>query len=77
MKVTDKRLDYRIRQKWDTFLEYNIKVPAVLKEKFPEMTPIFKNIEISWNDIGGFMQAHTEKQNLERAAAKYDQQLHE
>ncbi|BFZ13860.1 hypothetical protein BsWGS_16899 [Bradybaena similaris] len=45
-------------------VECNIEVPDVHKEKFSEMTPIFKNIEVSRKDIGAFMQAHAEKHNI-------------
>ena len=33
-------------------VEVDIHVPNVLKSKFAEMTPIFKNVDISINDIG-------------------------
>ena len=41
-------------QKGELFdmLRVDIKTPDHLKEKFSEMCPIFKNVEISLDDIG-------------------------
>ena len=41
-------------------VEVDIHVPEQLKEKFQEMTPIFKNTEISINDIGEHTQSYAE-----------------
>ena len=45
-------------------VEVDIRVPDHLKEKFSEMCPIFKNTEISRDDIGDFMKAYAEKHNI-------------
>ena len=42
----------------------DICVPDHLKEKFSEMCPIFKNVEISRDDIGDFMKAYAEEHNI-------------
>ena len=41
-------------------VEVDIRVPDHLKEKFGKMCPIFKNMEISHDDIGDFMKAYAE-----------------
>ena len=38
-------------------VECDIHVPEILREKFSEMTPIFKNTTITENDIGAHMQS--------------------
>jgi hypothetical protein len=45
-------------------VEYDIKVPDHLKDKFSEMWPIFKNTEISRDDIGEYMKAYAEEHNI-------------
>ena len=45
-------------------VECNIRVPDHLKPKFSEMCPIFKNTEISREDIGEYMQSFAEEQNI-------------
>ena len=45
-------------------VEVDIRVPDHLKEKFSEMCPIFKNTEISGDDIGDFMKAYAEEHNI-------------
>ena len=45
-------------------VEVDIRVPQHLKEKFSEMCPIFKNTEISRDDIGDFMQTNAEEHNI-------------
>ena len=45
-------------------VEVDIRVPDHLKEKFSEMCPIFKNTEISRDDIGDFMKACAEEHNI-------------
>ena len=43
------------------FIKVDIETPENLKEKFSEMTPIFKNATIKFEDIGEYMQKfHTE-----------------
>ena len=44
--------------------ECDDRVPDALKPKFAEMCPIFKNIEISREDIGQHMQTFAEEQNI-------------
>ncbi len=38
--------------------------PEDLKEKFSEMTPIFKNAEIKCEDIGEYMQNYHTENNI-------------
>jgi hypothetical protein len=38
------------------FIQVDIETPEELKENFAEMTPIFKNAEINFEDIGEYMQ---------------------
>ena len=45
-------------------VEVDIRVPEHLKEKFSEMCPIFKNTNISREDIGEFMKAYAEENNI-------------
>ena len=46
------------------FVECDIEVPEHLKEYFSEMTPIFKNTEVSLKDIGEFMQEYAKQHNI-------------
>lgn len=45
-------------------IECDIKVPDKLKPYFEEMTPIFKNVNISVEDIGQFMAKFAEERNI-------------
>ena len=45
-------------------VEVDIRVPDHLKEKFSEICPIFKNTNISRDDIGDFMKAYAEEHNI-------------
>ena len=45
-------------------VECDVRVPDALKPKFTEMSPIFKNIEISREDIGQHMQTFAEEENI-------------
>jgi len=45
-------------------VECDIRVPEALKEKFSEMCPIFKNTEISRDDIGEYMREFAEKHKI-------------
>ena len=45
-------------------VECDICVPNHLKDKFQEMCPIFKNIEISRDDIGPFMKEYAEEHDI-------------
>ena len=45
-------------------VEVDIRMPDHLKEKFREMCPIFKNTEISRDDIGDFMKVYAEEHNI-------------
>ncbi len=45
-------------------VECDIRVPDNLKPKFSEMPPIFKNTEISRNDIGDHMRKYAEKHGI-------------
>ena len=42
----------------------DIKVPENLRDHFSEMPPIYKNTEVSREDIGPFMRAYAEEKNL-------------
>ncbi|XP_078701249.1 uncharacterized protein LOC144927591 [Branchiostoma floridae x Branchiostoma belcheri] len=45
-------------------VECDIEVPADRKSHFSEMPPIFKNVDISIDDIGDYMKAYAEEHNL-------------
>ena len=45
-------------------IECDIHVPVHLCEKFSEMWPIFKNTEISREDIGEFMKSYFEENGI-------------
>ena len=45
-------------------VECDLHVPDKLKPHFSEMTPIFKNTEISREDIGPFMKTFAEEHNI-------------
>ena len=45
-------------------MEVDIHVPQHLKEKFGEMCPIFKNTNISRDDIGEHMKAYAEQHDI-------------
>jgi hypothetical protein len=47
-------------------VECDIHVPEHLREQFSEMCPIFKNTEISRDDIGDFMKAYAEENDIMR-----------
>ena len=42
----------------------DVNVPEEHREKFSEMTPVFKNVNVSREDIGVFMQEYTQDHNL-------------
>jgi hypothetical protein len=45
-------------------VECDITGPDHLKEKFSEMTPIFKNVEVVREDIGDYLKAYAVKNKL-------------
>ena len=45
-------------------IEVDIQVPDNLKEYFEKMTPIFKNIDLTREDIGEFMSAYAKEHNI-------------
>ena len=45
-------------------LEVDFHVPDDLKSKFAEMPPIFKNIDVSRDDIGDHMKVYAEEKNM-------------
>ena len=45
-------------------MKVDIRVPEHLKEFFSEMCLIFKNTEISRDDIGEFMKAYADEHNI-------------
>ena len=46
------------------FVQVDIETPEHLKEYFLEMTPIFKNAKIKFNDIGEYMQNYHTQNNI-------------
>ena len=46
------------------FVECDIHTPEHLKEYFSEMTPIFKNTEVSLKDVGQHMQEYAKQHNI-------------
>ena len=63
--VTPSQLMQRVKE--GTFfgaVEVDIHTPPHLKEKFKEMTPIFKNTKISLDDIGEHMQTFAKKHDI-------------
>jgi hypothetical protein len=46
------------------FIKVDIETPENLKEKFSEMTPIFKNATIKFEDIGEYMQNFHKENNI-------------
>ena len=46
------------------FVECDIEVPDHLKDYFSEMTPIFKNTEVSLKDVGQHMQEYAKEHNI-------------
>ena len=46
------------------FVECDIEVLEHLKEYFSEMTPIFKNYDISSDDVGEFMQNYAKEHSI-------------
>jgi len=51
-------------------VECDIHVPDHLRERFSEMCPIFKNVEISREDIGEYMREFAEKRNIMKQPRK-------
>ncbi len=47
------------------FVQVDIEIPEDLKEKFSEMTPIFKNAEIKFEDISEYMQNYHNENNIQ------------
>ena len=45
-------------------LEIDLEVPDHLKGKFAEMPPVFKNIDVSRDDIGDHMKAYAEERGI-------------
>ena len=50
--------------------EVDIHTPDHLKEKFSEMTPIFKNTEISREDVGAYTKRYAEEHDLLKKPTK-------
>ena len=53
-----------VNEKLFGLVQCDIETPEALKEHFAEMTPIFKNIEVSREDIGDKMKTYAEKHGL-------------
>ncbi|XP_025085055.1 uncharacterized protein LOC112558684 isoform X2 [Pomacea canaliculata] len=51
-------------------VQCDLHVPEALRERFSEMTPIFKNIHVTRSDIGPFMRAYAEKYKLLTGSTK-------
>lgn len=52
-------------------IECDIHVPDQLKDKFSEMPPIFKNITVNFEDVGGYMQNYLESQGKPFKGRRY------
>lgn len=52
-------------------VEVDIRVPDELKMKFSEMTPIFKNVEVTVDDIGDFMKNYLNESDKSFPPTKY------
>jgi len=52
-------------------VEVDIRVPEHLKKYFEEMTPLFKNTTVSYEDIGEYMQAHLKTTNKSFKEERY------
>ena len=46
------------------FVQCNLSVPDELKAKFSNFTPIFKNIDVTRNDIGEYMKTYAGQNDL-------------
>ena len=53
-----------LNKTWYGFVECDIIVPDRLKEKFSEMAPIFKNVEVSRDDISPHMKEFVQNTNI-------------
>ncbi len=53
------------------FVQVDIETPEYLKEYFSEMTPIFKNAEIKFEDIEEYMQNYHNENKYHLTKAKY------
>ena len=51
-------------------VECDLRVPPALRETFAEMTPIFKKVEISKEDIGEHMRDYVEREGLMKTPRK-------
>ena len=60
--TSEKMIDFVKKDKFFGLVECSIKVPDHLKEKFIEMTPIFKNIEVGREHISEYMKNLAETQ---------------
>ena len=54
-----------------TFLQVDIHVPDHLKDKFSEMTPVFKNTVVTRNDIGQYMEDYLTENNVDFPDTRY------
>lgn len=57
-------LESVVNEKLFGVIELDLRVPESLKEKFGEMCPIFKNTEISREDIGEHMKQFAEENDI-------------
>ena len=53
--TTEKLLEFVKNDKFFGLVECSIETPVELKEKFIEMTPVFKNVEVGREHISGYM----------------------
>ena len=51
-------------------VECDLRVPETLTQQFSKMPPIFKNVEISRNDIGDHMKRYAEREGLLKTPRK-------
>ena len=52
-------------------LEVDIEVPDHLKDKFSEMTPIFKNVDVTQDDIGEYMRNYLDSKGTRFPDTRY------
>ncbi len=52
------------------FMKVDIETPEHLKEYFEEMTPIFKNTTVNYEDMGEYMTEYHKQNNIKLAPSR-------